>query len=440
MSYRAIIVLFTAFFLTFAAHSATAEQAGSTTPPVARPFNAEAATQAYLATLPPAAQARSNAYFEGGYWLTLWDTVIATAAAWLLLVTRWSSHMRAAAERWTRWRALQTVMYAAQYVVIVTVITLPWNVYEGFFREHQYGMSNQSLSGWLGDQVKGLIITLIFSCMLAAAIYAVIRKAPKTWWLWGAMVATLGFVFQVAISPTYLEPVFNQFYPLPDSPLKQEILSLARANGVPAQQVYEYDASKQTTKVSAHVSGLFGTAQISLNDNLINRASAEEIKAVLGHEMGHYVLNHGYKFMAPIFIIVMAGFALLQWSYGRLQVWLSRVGVGPVTDVAGMPALVALFGAYLFVLTPVLNTLIRSSESEADAYGLNAARQPDGAAQAALQLSEYRKMHPGPIEEFLFYDHPSGWNRIHQAMVWKAENIHAADIAAYDAANHPPGD
>lgn len=215
---------------------------------------------------------------------------------------------------------------------------------------------------------------------------------------------------------------------------------MARANGVPAQQVYEYDASKQTTKVSAHVSGLFGTAQISLNDNLIKRATPEEIKAVLGHEIGHYTLNHGYKFMAPIFIIVMMGFALLQRGYGGLQPWLSRVGVGPVTDVAGMPALVALFGIYLFVLTPVLNTLIRSSEAEADLYGLNAARQPDGAAQAALQLSEYRKMRPGPIEEFLFYDHPSGWNRIHQAMAWKAENIHAADIVAYDAANHPPGD
>jgi len=439
MTYRAII-LFAAFFLTFSAHSATAEQEGLTAPPAAARFNAESATEAYMASLPPTAQARSNAYFEGGYWLALWDAVVATAAAWLLLVTQWSSRMRAAAERWTRWRRLQPVIYAAQYIATITVLTLPWNLYEGFFREHQYDMSNQSLSGWLGDQGKGLIITLIFGCILAAAIYAVIRKAPRTWWLWGAMVAMLGFVFQVAVGPTYLEPVFNQFYPLPDSPLKQEILSMARANGVPAQQVYEFDASKQTTKVSAHVSGLFGAARISLNDNLMNRATPEEIKAVLGHEIGHYVLNHAYKFMAPIFLIVMAGFALVQWGYGRLQPWLSRVGVGPVTDVAGMPALVALFGVYLFVLTPVLNTLIRSSEAEADAYGLNAARQPDGAAQAALQLSEYRKMHPGPIEAFLFYDHPSGWSRIHQAMVWKAENIQATDIAAYDAAHHPPGD
>ena len=437
MTYRAII-LFTAFLLTFIVHSAVAEPAGPPVLPVAVSFNAEAATESYMATLSLAAQARSNAYFEGGYWLALWDTVIATAAAWLLLVAKWSSRMRAMAERWTRRGWLQTAIYATQYIVVITLITLPWTLYEGFIREHQYDMTNQSLSGWLGDQGKGLIISLVFGCVAAVAIYAVIRKAPKTWWLWGAMVAMLVFVFQVAVSPTYLEPVFNEFYPLPDSTLKQEILSLARANGVPARQVYEYDASKQTNKVSAHVSGMFGMAQISLNDNLMNRATPEEIKAVLGHEMGHYVLNHIYKFLSPIFIIVVAGFALLQWGYARLQPWLSRQGVGPVNDVAGMPALVAIFGLYLFLLTPVLNTLIRSSEAEADAFGLDAARQPDGAAQAALLLSQYRKMHPGPIEEFLFYDHPSGWNRIHQAMVWKAENIHAADIAAYDADHHPP--
>ena len=139
--------------------------------------------------------------------------------------------------------------------------------------------------GW-GDQAKGLVITLIFGTLAAVAIYAVIRKFPKTWWLWGSVVA-IGFViFQVAIGPTYLEPVFNKFYPLAESPLKQRILSLARANGIPVEQVYEFDASKQTTKMSAHVSGMAGSAQISLNDNLMNRASPEEVEAVVGHRWG----------------------------------------------------------------------------------------------------------------------------------------------------------
>ena len=95
-----------------------------------------------------------------------------------------------------------------------------------------------------------------------------------------------------------------------------------------------------------------------------------------------------------------------------------------------------LLSAYFFVLTPVNNTITRTMEAEADNYGLNASREPDGFAQAALHLSEYRKMEPGPVEEWLFYDHPSGWHRIHRAMVWKAEHVGDADIAAYDAA-HP---
>jgi STE24 endopeptidase len=138
--------------------------------------------------------------------------------------------------------------------------------------------------------------------------------------------------------------------------------------------------------------------------------------------------------------IVVAGFAFLSWSFDRMsrryaQSW----GIRGITDVAGLPLLVALFTVYLFVLTPVLNTVTRNMEAEADAFGLNASRQPDGFAKAALDVSQYRKMQPGPLEEAFLYDHPSGWNRIHRAMVWKAENIDAADIVSYDANHHPPG-
>ncbi|MGC1386904.1 MAG: M48 family metallopeptidase [Steroidobacteraceae bacterium] len=403
-------------------------------------FNADAATAAYLATITPAARARSDAYFEGGYWLMLWDFVIGLLLAWALLGSRLSMRMRNFAARRTRFRWAQTALYAIQYFVLSTVVTLPWAAYEGYVRERQYGLSHQGFTDWLGDQAKGLVITLTFGTLAAVAIYAVMRKLPKTWWLWGSVVA-IGFViFQVAISPTYLEPVFNRFYPLAESPLKQRILSLARANGIPVEQVYEFDASKQTTKMSAHVSGMAGSAQISLNDNLMNRASPEEVEAVVGHEMGHYVLNHMYKGMLALGVLVVIGFAFISWAFGRVTLKFGeRWGFRDVADVAGMPLLVALFSVYVFVLTPVFNTVTRTMEAEADAFGLNAARQPDGAAQAALHLAEYRKMQPGPVEEVIFFDHPSGWSRIHRAMVWKAENFSAADISAYDALHHPPG-
>jgi len=243
-------------------------------------FDADAATAAYMARLTPQARERSDAYFEGGYWLQLWDFLIALALAALLLGTRLSRRMRDLAERATQFKWLQTALYACQYIVLVSVLTLPWAAYEGYLREHQYGMSNQTALAWLGDEAKGLVITLILGTLALTAIYAVFRKAPRTWWLWGSAVAMACIVFQVVIGPTYLEPVFNKFYPLAESPLKQQILSLARANGIPVGQVYEFDASRQTTKMSAHVSGLLGTAQISLNDNLMTRASPGEIRAV----------------------------------------------------------------------------------------------------------------------------------------------------------------
>jgi len=403
-------------------------------------FDADAATAAYLATMTPAARARSDAYFEGGYWLMLWDFLLGLLLAWALLGWRFSARMRDFAARLTRFRWAQTALYAIQYFVITTVVTLPWAAYEGYVRERQYGMSNQGLGSWLGDQAKGLVITLIFGTLAAVAIYAVIRKLPKTWWLWGSAVAIGFLIFQIAIGPTYLEPVFNKFYPLAESPLKQHILSLARANGIPVDQVYEFDASKQTTKMSAHVSGVASSAQISLNDNLINRASPEEVQAVVGHEMGHYVLNHSYKGILALGVLIVIGFAFMSWAFRRVTLKLGeRWGFRDVSDIAGLPLLVALFSVYGLALTPLSNTITRSMEAEADAFGLNAARQPDGAAQAALHLAEYRKMQPGPLEEVIFFDHPSGWNRIHRAMVWKAENFSAADIAAYDALHRPPG-
>ena len=403
-------------------------------------FDAHAATAAYLATMTPAARARSDAYFEGGYWLVLWDFLFGLLLAWALLGWRFSARMRDLAARLTRFRWAQNALYAIQYFILTTVVTLPWAAYEGYVREHQYGMSNQGLAAWLGEQAKGLVITLIFGTLAAVAIYAVIRKLPKTWWLWGSAVAILFLIFQIAIGPTYLEPVFNKFYPLAESPLKQRILSLARANGIPVEQVYEFDASKQTTKMSAHVSGIAGSAQISLNDNLINRASPEEVEAVIGHEMGHYVLNHVYKGVLAFGVLVVIGFAFMSWAFGRVTLKFGeRWGFRDVADIAGLPLLVALFSVYGFALTPLFNTITRSMEAEADAFGLNAARQPDGAAQAALHLAEYRKMQPGPLEEVIFFDHPSGWNRIHRAMVWKAENLSSADIAAYDSLHHPPG-
>jgi STE24 endopeptidase len=202
---------------------------------------------------------------------------------------------------------------------------------------------------------------------------------------------------------------------------------MARANGIPATEVYEFDASRQSNRVSANVSGFAGTQRISLNDNLLKRCTLPEIQTTMGHEMGHYVLNHEYKLLVMFGVVVVIGFAFLSWGINfGLARWGENWGIRGMTDVAMLPLAIIWLSVYFFLMTPVTNTITRTIEYEADMYGLNAARQPDGEANVDLMLGEYRKLDPGPVEEFIFFDHPSGRTRITAAMRWKAEHLESA--------------
>ena len=387
-------------------------------------FDPEAATEAFLAKVPPADRAKSDAYFEGGYWLQLWEFLVGLAVAWIFLGTGLSAKIRGRVETLTRFRSLQTFLYAVAYILLATLLFFPLTLYSGFFREHQYSLSNQSFGAWMKDQAIELGVTLVLGSLALAALYAVFRRAPRRWWIGGAVVALVFLLFTALIGPVYIAPLFNTYTSLKDPDLRESILSMARANGIPAEDVYQFDASRQSKRVSANVSGLLGTLRISLNDNLLNRCSREEIQAVMAHEMGHYVLNHVYKGILFFGVIIFFGFAFVRGSFEALvRRFGGRWGIRGVADVAGLPLLMVLLSVFFFVLTPVNNTLIRTGEAEADIFGLNAARQPDAEAEVALKLGEYRKLSPSPLEEWLFFDHPSGRSRILMAMRWKAEHL-----------------
>ena len=398
-----------------------------TVPPAAQPsdhFDPQAATDAYLAEIPAAARARSDAYFEGGYWLILWDFLYGVAVALLLLNLRWSAKMRDLAERVTRFKPVQTMVYWVQYLVLTSILLFPLTVYEEYFRERKYGLATQTFGPWFYDQFKGLLIDLVLGAIIVTLLFGIVRRLPRTWWVWGAVVTLLFTAFVDLIAPVYLVPIFNKVTPLHDPKITQPILSMARANGIPAQDVYQIDASKQSTRMSANVSGFGHTMRITLNDNLLKRGSPEEIQAVMGHEMGHYILHHVYKFLMFLLIVAVAGFAVLRWALDwSLKRWGEQWQIRGVGDTAVLPLALLLVSIIAFVLTPVLNSAIRIQEYEADMYGVNASRQPDGMAQAAIHLGEYRKMSPGKWEERIFYDHPSGRSRIYRAMQWKAENL-----------------
>ncbi len=391
-------------------------------------FDPEAATQAYLATLKGAARAKSDAYFEGGYWLILWGALVAIASELIQLHFGLARHWRDWAER-TTWRWLAPALFTVPYVIAGTLISLPWTIYTGFVREKQYDLMNQSFSDWLIDQGKNLGVGIFLSAIVFTVVLAVIRKSPKRWWLWGALTMTAVSAFGAMIVPVFVAPMFNTYSELKPGPVRDRIVAMATANNVPAEHIYVFDASKQTKRISANVSGLGPTIRISLNDNLLNRTTPAETASVMGHELGHYVLNHVAKLIAAfttVFLIVFyAGYRAVPAIIRRYG---DRWGVRDVADPAAIPVffvVVAIIGVFL---TPVTNTLIRNNESEADAFGLNAAREPDAFAKTALALSEYRKIEPGPVEEFLFFDHPSGKTRIRMAMDWKA--AHLAEVEA----------
>lgn len=394
-------------------------------------FDVDRATEAYLSRLTGEEKARSDAYFEGGYWLQLWGFLYGLGTAWLLLRSRVLVRLRDWARRVSKRPWLQTLLFAPGWVVVSTLLWLPLGLYEGYFREHKYGLSNQTLTAWFGDEAMELLIGIVFGAVALAGLYSVFRRAPRTWWVWGTGGALTLMMVMALLAPVFINPLFNDYTRLTDPALAGPILSMARANGVPAHDVWVSDASRQTKRVSANVAGFLGTERITLNDNLLARCGVPEILAVMGHELGHYVLNHVYEMVLQFGLLILAGFAFTAWSVRwALARWGEGWGLEGLADPAALPVLTSLLAIFFFVATPISNTIIRTNEVEADVFGLNAAQEPDGFAEVALKLGEYRKLDPSPLEEWIFFDHPSGRNRIRMAMQWKAEQLAKAAPAA----------
>jgi Zn-dependent protease with chaperone function len=391
-------------------------------------FDPAAATQAWLATVPQEKREKSDAYFEGSYWLLFWNFLLAAGISIFLLASRISARLRDLAERATRSKTFQVAFYAIPYFLLVAALAFPLTAYQYFYREHQYGLATQSFMPWFREQLIGLGVTLIAGTLLLIVLYAVFLRASRTWWIWGTIVMIIFLFGCVFISPLYIEPLFNTYKPLANPKIREPILAMARANQIPVTQVFEVDASRQTTRVSANVSGFLGTTRIALNDNLLKQCTLPEIRLVMAHEMGHYVLNHGAKLLTYSGIFILVGFALTRTLFdAAVRRWGNKWGVRGIADPAALPLLVLIVSTLFFVATPLLNTVIRVTEREADAFGLNASQEPDGMAQVALKLGTYRKLNPTPLEEFIFYDHPSGRARIRMAMDWKAANLPAGE-------------
>ncbi len=399
---------------------------GVIVPDAAKPgpdFDVDQATDAYIALLTPEQRAQSDAYFEGGYWLQLWGFLYGLLVCAIFIVTGLSQKMRDIAKRVSHRPWLYTAIYAAFWLVAGSLLGLPLSLYVDFYREHAFGLSNLTLGGWLAEGAKGLLVSLVIAPWIITGLYAAVRKSGDRWWLGAGIAGFVVILLLGMIAPVFISPLFNDYKPLPEGPVKAAIYSLARANQIPTDNVVFFDASKQTTRVSANVSGFAGTTQVSLNDNLLNKTSLAEIKAVMGHEMGHYVLNHSLRLTVYMSILIIFGFWFVHTVLDKaILLFGRRYGITDRSDPAALPIAVAVLSLFFLILTPITNSITRQSEKEADLYGLNSAREPHGFATAAMRLSSYRKIHPGYWEEVFFYDHPSGYDRVRSSMLWLQEN------------------
>ncbi len=395
---------------------------------MAQSFDVEQATRAYLGLLHGPARVKSDNYFEGQNWLILWSAVVGVLIYWAMLASGLSAWMRRWAEARTKRKALATMLYALGFTLTSTALMLPWTIYTGFIREAQYDLMSQAFGLWIIDQAKALAIALVVTPLVLAAIFAVIRRAPRFWWIWGAGLAWVFLMITTAALPVLIAPLFFKMSELPEGPLRERIVAMARTHNIPAKHIYVADLSRQTKRISANVSGLGPTVQITLADNLLTRTSPDEVAAVMGHEMGHYVLGHVWRNSAFFAVLFLAMFFVVAKATPFLIARNPRWRVAGVSDVAATPALLLIATLVITLATPLQSSIVRTAEAEADAFGLDTARQPDAFAMIAIRLSEYRKLEPGPIEEFLLFDHPSGETRIRRAMQWKKDHILNAEM------------
>lgn len=380
------------------------------------------ATRAYLESVPAERRAKTKAYAQGNYALDLADGAFSLLVLAALLGTGLSRRLRDRAERLTPRQPLQTAAYFVPYLFLTTVMGFPLTLYRSYFREKAYGLLTQGFPDWLLDQGKALALGAVLGSLVLMALYGVLRRAPRTWWIWGAALLVSFVVVLVALGPVFIAPLFNKFQPVHDEEVRTEILAMAHAKGIPADDVFETDISRRSDRITAYVAGALGTTRIVMADTTLRRCSRDEIRMIMGHEMGHYVLNHVWKGIGLFAVAILLGFLFLRTAFAWAVARWPAMGIRGISDVAGFPLLLALLSLFLTAASPVLNTVSRHHELQSDDFGLEASRAPDAAATTFLKLGEYRDLDPHPLVEFVFFDHPSGRVRIRNAMEWKRRN------------------
>lgn len=393
-------------------------------------FNPEAATRAYIDGLGAEALAKSAAYTIDGHWMILWGLLVSALATFIIVRLKVTDRIWAALE--ARGWGLRTFLTGVGFFIVSAIITLPWSIWEEWGHERAYGRTQQPLADFLMQDAIGIAIGTIGGGLFFLGIYALIRRTGKRWWLWSGGFSAIVVSLVLLASPTLIEPLFNDYKPIPAGPVRDAVLAMARQVDIPADRIFIYDGSRQSNNFTANVSGVGSAARIAISDVALKQASLDEVRAVTGHEIGHYVLGHVWRAVVVLSVLAMVFFFLADRLFARVaKVFGSQAS--EIGDPRGLPVLIFVLSFLGIFAVPINNSLIRIGESEADAYSLQMVNLPDALSGALVKTAEYRYPRPAPLQELLFYSHPSVERRVRTAMEWKAS--HPAASATAPSAN-----
>ncbi len=373
-------------------------------------------------SLGPEALARAEAYTTGNHWVLLAGVVVSLLVA--LIMVRLKLLDRIAARFARPERFLATFTVSAAFLVISSVIALPWTIYTDWHRERAYGLSSQPIGDFLGQMAISEAISLMLGGLFLTGVYALIRKTGKRWWLWSGGLAGVVTLLGLLAGPPLIEPLFNEYKPVPPGEVRDALERIADDVDIPKDRIFMYDGSRQSDRFTANVSGIGPAARIAISDVALKEASLAEVRAVTGHEAGHYKLGHVWRSVVLLPLLAVLFFFLLD----RLFVPSARLlgSDARLDEPRGLPVF-AVVGSVLGLLaTPVTNTLTRIGETEADQYSLETVNEPDALATALVKTAEYRYPRPSALQEALFYTHPSVEKRALMAMEWKAAHPEGA--------------
>lgn len=410
-----LVLLLFAVLLALGNTPAPAQAAGDA--PIAAADRAEAPAEvATDAPVPvPQADERTMQRYRSGNVIWAVDQAIALGLPLLFLFTGWSARIRNLAKRLGKWWLLAIWIYFVLCSLAMSLFQLPWSFYVEFIREHAYGLSNQSVGKWAWDTMVSMMVGLIVGAIIIWIPFLLLKKSPRRWWLYTGVLILPFLILQVFITPIWIAPLYNNFGPMKDHALEAKILALAARAGIEGADVFEVDKSEDTKAVNAYVTGFMDTKRIVLWDTAIEKLTEEELLFVMGHEMGHYVLNHVARFIVLAFFVLFVSLYLVHRLSGTLlRRFGNRWGVHELSDVASLPLIMFMMSAFTLVVMPLLLGINRYHEHEADRFGLELTRLNHAAATGFVTLQKENLANPDPGWFYMLWrgSHPSIAQRI----------------------------